>query len=89
MVQGKLGVGHEVSNVRTSKTAWLPEGLHPLLNRLSRRIGLITGLKTDPIRDEAELLQVWIEIEFFIGSLQIVYLTLIPFFIILFLITDD
>ncbi|EFX74258.1 hypothetical protein DAPPUDRAFT_22132, partial [Daphnia pulex] len=58
MVQGKLGVGHEVSNVRTSKTAWLPEGLHPLLNRLSRRIGLITGLKTDPIRDEAELLQV-------------------------------
>lgn len=59
MVQGKVGVGHEISNVRTSKTAWLPEGLHPLLNRLTRRIALITGLKTDPIRDEAELLQVW------------------------------
>lgn len=57
-MQGKIGVGHEVSNVRTSKTAWLAEGLHPLLNRLTRRIALITGLKTNPIRDEAELLQV-------------------------------
>jgi hypothetical protein len=58
LVQGKIGTGHEISSVRTSKTAWLPEGLHPLLNRLTRRIALITGLKTDPIRDEAELLQV-------------------------------
>lgn len=60
MVQGRTGVGHEVSNVRTSKTAWLPEGLHPLLNRLTRRISLITGLKTNPISDEAELLQVFL-----------------------------
>ncbi|XP_057374183.1 prolyl 4-hydroxylase subunit alpha-1-like isoform X2 [Daphnia carinata] len=58
MVQGRTGAGHEVSNVRTSKTAWLAEGLHPLLNRLTRRISLITGLKTNPIHDEAELLQV-------------------------------
>ncbi|XP_059351142.1 prolyl 4-hydroxylase subunit alpha-2-like [Daphnia carinata] len=58
MVQGRTGAGHEVSNVRTSKTAWLAEGLHPLLNRLTRRISLITGLKTNPIHEEAELLQV-------------------------------
>ncbi|XP_059351138.1 LOW QUALITY PROTEIN: prolyl 4-hydroxylase subunit alpha-1-like [Daphnia carinata] len=50
--------GRTFSNVRTSKTAWFAEGLHPLLNRLSRRISLITGLKTNPIHDEAELLQV-------------------------------
>ncbi len=60
MVQGKVGVGHEVSNVRTSKTAWLSESIDPLLPRLSRRIALITGLKTDPFQDESELLQVYL-----------------------------
>ena len=60
MVQGKVGVGsgHEVSNVRTSKTAWLSESLDPLLPLLSKRISLITGLTTNPFKDEAELLQV-------------------------------
>lgn len=60
MVQGKAGAGggHEVSNVRTSKTAWLPETIDPLLPRLSRRIRMLTGLRTDPLQDEAELLQV-------------------------------
>ena len=58
MVQGKVGTGHEVSNVRTSKTAWLQEGLDPLLPRISKRIALLTGLKVDPFKDEAELLQV-------------------------------
>ena len=57
MVQGKIG-GHEVSNVRTSKTAWLPENLDPLLPKISKRISMITGLRTDPLKDEAELLQV-------------------------------
>ena len=58
MVQGKIGSGHEISNVRTSKTAWLAESVHPILPILSRRISLITGLKTDPFQDQAELLQV-------------------------------
>lgn len=58
MVQGQMGAMHQVSNVRTSKTAWLPENLDPLLKRLSRRIQLITGLETDQSKDAAELLQV-------------------------------
>lgn len=57
MVQGS-SAGHQVSNVRTSKTAWLPEKMHPVLPRLTRRIGLITGLETDALRDQAELTQV-------------------------------
>ena len=53
-----MGSNHEVSNVRTSKTAWLPEHLDPILSRLSRRIRLVTGLETDPAKEAAEMLQV-------------------------------
>lgn len=49
---------HEVSNVRTSKTAWLAESVDPILPRLTRRISYLTGLKTNTYLDEAELLQV-------------------------------
>lgn len=58
LVQGQMGSNHEVSNVRTSKTAWLPEHLDPILSRLSRRIRLVTGLETDPAKEAAEMLQV-------------------------------
>lgn len=58
MVQGKVGTGSEVSNVRTSKTAWIPENSSPLLPKLTKRIGMITGMTTNPFKDEAELLQV-------------------------------
>ena len=58
MVQGKIGSGHEISSVRTSKTAWLSESLDPFLPRLSERIKMITGLETNPLKHEAELLQV-------------------------------
>ena len=60
MVQATAGTGHQISNVRVSKTAWLSENLHPLLPKISKRISLITGLATDPFKDEAELLQVFV-----------------------------
>lgn len=47
-----------VSNVRTSKTAWLEDKLHPMLHRISQRIALVTGLKVNSSFDEAEILQV-------------------------------
>lgn len=53
-----MGAGHQVSNVRTSKTAWLDENLDPILMRLSRRIHMVTGLETDPAKEAAEMLQV-------------------------------
>lgn len=58
LVQAQMGAGHQVSNVRTSKTAWLDENLDPILMRLSRRIHMVTGLETDPAKEAAEMLQV-------------------------------
>jgi hypothetical protein len=47
------------SSLRTSKTAWIADEVHPLMDRLSRRISLITGLKTNSLLGDAEILQVW------------------------------
>ena len=43
---------------RTSKTGWLQDSFHPVIAKLTERVGQVTGLKTDTFKDEAELLQV-------------------------------
>ena len=55
--QKSVRSGHEVSNVRTSKTAWLSESLDSLLPFLSKRISLITGLTTNFLKMKRKLLQ--------------------------------
>ena len=48
----------KVSMTRTSKTGWLQDSFHPVIAKLTERVGQVTGLKTDTFKDEAELLQV-------------------------------
>ena len=57
-VQGAQAGNSEVSMTRTSKTGWLQDSFHPLIQSLAGRIGRITGLNTNTWQDDAELLQV-------------------------------
>ena len=57
-VQGNEAGSTKVSNVRTSKTGWLQDSFHPLIKKLAERISWMTGLNTDTMREDAELLQV-------------------------------
>ncbi|KAK3612446.1 hypothetical protein CHS0354_032055 [Potamilus streckersoni] len=44
-IMGDDGKG-ALADMRVSQTAWLPESSHPIVDRLGRRIELITGLST-------------------------------------------
>lgn len=57
-VQGKTGGGSEVSMTRTSKTGWLQDNAHPIVEKLTKRVAWMTGLRTNTWNDDAELLQV-------------------------------
>ncbi len=57
-VQGQSAGNSEVSQTRTSKTGWLQDSFHPVVRKLTERVGWITNLKTDTWNDDAELLQV-------------------------------
>jgi len=57
-VMGGRGGSNEVSSTRTSKTGWLDDQSSPVVNRLGRRIAMVTGLHTETAKDDAEMLQV-------------------------------
>ena len=62
-VQGHTGLhGDSIkSNTRTSKTGWLPDAFHPVVDTVTTRSSSITKLRADTWRDESELLQVSID----------------------------
>ena len=57
-VMGSRAGSSEVSTTRTSKTGWLPDSAHAVVAKLTARIAGVTGLNTDPDKEDAELLQV-------------------------------
>lgn len=61
----------EISRTRTSKTGWLHDSQLPAVARLTRRVARVTGLRTDPDQEDAELLQVHIAVQWSKG----VYIT--------------
>ena len=67
-VQGHTGLhGDSIkSNTRTSKTGWLPDAFHPVVDTVTTRSSSITKLRADTWRDESELLQVSIDNDYHI-----------------------
>ena len=61
----------QVSMTRTSKTGWVQDSFHPAIGKMSERIKKITGLLTNTYYDEAELLQVWKILKFWLGFQKI------------------
>ena len=59
---------------RTSKTGWLPDAFHPVVDTVTSRSSAITKLRADTWRDESELLQVIIN-----DKDQLIYLDTILF----------
>ena len=57
-VMGSRAGSSEVSTTRTSKTGWLKDSDHAVVAKLTARIAEVTGLNTDPDKEDAELLQV-------------------------------
>jgi len=59
-VQGHTGLHADsiTSMTRTSKTGWLPDAFHPVVDTVTTRASQITKLRADTWRDESELLQV-------------------------------
>ena len=57
-VMGSRAGSSEVSTTRTSKTGWLKDSDHAVVAKLTARIAGVTGLNTDPDKEDAELLQV-------------------------------
>ena len=59
-VQGHSGLHADslVSRTRTSKTGWLPDSFHPVVEQVTDRSSQITKLNANTWRDESELLQV-------------------------------
>ena len=59
-VQGQTGLHSDsiTSMTRTSKTGWLPDAFHPVVDTVTSRSSAITKLRADTWRDESELLQV-------------------------------
>lgn len=58
-VQGSGAVPTKISNSRTSKTSWLQDSFDPLIRTITKRVAWMTGLNTDTMKEESELLQVW------------------------------
>lgn len=58
-VQGHTGLHADsiTSMTRTSKTGWLPDAFHPVVDTVTTRASQITKLRADTWRDESELLQ--------------------------------
>ncbi|KAF2351923.1 hypothetical protein FHG87_017320, partial [Trinorchestia longiramus] len=55
----KLGCGAGlITNWVVVQVAWLDDSLHPLAERLNKRVGLLTGLSTDVLSRHSEMLQV-------------------------------
>lgn len=48
----------EISNTRTSQTAWFSSDSHEIVDRVNRRVAAVTGLSTDMTRSHSELMQV-------------------------------
>lgn len=57
-VQGSGAVPTKISNSRTSKTSWLQDSFDPLIRTITKRVAWMTGLNTDTMKEESELLQV-------------------------------
>jgi len=57
-VMGARGGSSAISTTRTSKTGWLPDDAHPTIAKVGKVISMVTGLATDTLADDAELLQV-------------------------------
>jgi len=59
-VQGHTGLHGDslVSLTRTSKTGWLPDSFHPVVEQVTDRSSQVTKLNANTWRDESELLQV-------------------------------
>eukprot|EP00095_Tigriopus_kingsejongensis_P007522 snap_masked-scaffold103_size370364-processed-gene-2.2 protein:Tk07522 transcript:snap_masked-scaffold103_size370364-processed-gene-2.2-mRNA-1 annotation:"hypothetical protein DAPPUDRAFT_22132" len=56
-VQGKQAGSTKISDVRTSKTSWLQDSFDPLIKAMTKRVEWMTGLKTNTMKEESELLQ--------------------------------
>eukprot|EP00094_Tigriopus_californicus_P009767 TCALIF_09416-PA protein Name:"Similar to P4HA2 Prolyl 4-hydroxylase subunit alpha-2 (Gallus gallus)" AED:0.25 eAED:0.25 QI:0/0.66/0.5/1/1/1/10/0/816 len=57
-VQGTGKGATKISNSRTSKTSWLQDSFDPLIRIVTQRVAWMTGLNTDTMKEESELLQV-------------------------------
>jgi len=58
-VQGsRVDSDSQISKIRTSKNGWLQDSRSPVISKVTKRVGHITGLNTDTWSDGSELLQV-------------------------------
>ncbi|XP_066955575.1 prolyl 4-hydroxylase subunit alpha-2-like [Macrobrachium rosenbergii] len=58
MVQGHQGKGNTVSSTRTSKVGWLDDSFDLIIQRVNKRVEMITGLSTNVAAEDAEMMQV-------------------------------
>ena len=55
---GSIGSDFKTSKIRTSKNGWVQDSASPVISKLSKRVGMITGLETNTWKESSELLQV-------------------------------